>query len=110
MHKKSKVINTREKKTSTPNLTLYYPLEMSILSVSIRFMGSILLLVFTFCISFFLILNFLNISLEFVSFIFLLNLFLLISTSFYHTVNSLSHFIDDSKNELRLNLFKKFFK
>ena len=40
-------------KKKTPNLTLYYPLQSSILSVSIRFMGTILLIVLLFCMSFF---------------------------------------------------------
>lgn len=52
IYKKPKIINTINiptfKRNITPNLTLYYPLEMSILSVSIRFMGTILLVIFLF--------------------------------------------------------------
>ena len=40
-------------KRKTPNLTLYYPLQSSILSVAIRFMGTILLIILLFCMSFF---------------------------------------------------------
>ena len=112
IYKKPKVVNIRNEITFTPNLTLYYPLKMSILSVSIRFMGTILLFVYSFCISFFLILNFLNIPLEFISLIFLLNLFVFFLTFFYHTVNSLSHFIDNFKTFFLdfENLLKKLFK
>jgi len=40
-------------KRKTPNLTLYYPLQSSILSVAIRFMGTILLIILLFSMSFF---------------------------------------------------------
>lgn len=101
IYKKPKIINTINiptfKRNITPNLTLYYPLEMSILSVSIRFMGTILLVIFLFCTSFFLILNFFNISVELVNLIFILNINLLISTAFYHVKNALSHFLNETR-------------
>jgi hypothetical protein len=102
MHKNPKIENIKKSLTRipTPNLTLYYPLEMSILSVSIRFMGTILLLIFSFCISFFLIFKFIDLSLEVINLIFLLSLFLLVSSSFYHVLNSVFHIIPNETKTL----------
>lgn len=88
---------TPELRTPTPNLTLYYPLQTSILSVSIRFMGTLLLVFGFLSVSVFLILNLSNISFEFLNLIFFLNTLLLISTLIYHVINSLYHYISSIK-------------
>ena len=84
-----------EKKTKeiTPNLTLYYPLQSSILSVSIRFMGTLLLILFFFCINFFSILSIYNINLKIIIIFMLIIIYIIILTAIYHLLNSLSHFI-----------------
>lgn len=80
-------------KKKTPNLTLYYPLQSSILSVSIRFMGTILLIVLLFCMSFFFLITIFN--LDFKITIFLLNVlvYVVLSTFIFHSMNSLTHFL-----------------
>lgn len=77
----------------TPNLTLYYPLPTSILSVSIRFMGAILLILIFFCASFFLLITIYQINFQILSLFLTIIVYLTISSFIYHILNSLSHFL-----------------
>lgn len=80
-------------KKKTPNLTLYYPLQSSILSVSIRFMGTILLIVLLFSMSFFFLITISNLDYKFVIFILNILFYVVLTTFFYHSLNSLTHFL-----------------
>jgi|GEM_PF-4537447 len=80
-------------KKKTPNLTLYYPLQSSILSVSIRFMGTILLIVLLFCISFFFLITVFNIDYKIVILCLNVLFYVALATLFYHSINSLTHFL-----------------
>ena len=80
-------------KKKTPNLTLYYPLQSSILSVSIRFMGTILLIILLFCMSFFFLITIFNIDYKIVIFLFNLLFYLVLATTLFHSINSLTHFL-----------------
>ena len=83
----------------TPNLTVYYPLPSSILSVSIRFMGTILLL---------LLYIFFNLFLF--TFIFAINFKILSSVSFFiGTIclqSSIHHVLSSGTHFLRVNQAK----
>jgi len=81
------------KRKITPNLTLYYPLPTSILSVSIRFMGAILLILIFFCASFFLLVTVYQIDFQILSLFLTIILYITISSFGYHILNSLSHFL-----------------
>ena len=87
-----KVLKLLQKK-KTPNLTLYYPLQSSILSVSIRFMGTILLIVLLFCISFFFLITVFNIDYKIVILCLNVLFYVALATLFYHSINSLTHFL-----------------
>ena len=80
-------------KIYSPNLTLYTPLHSALISVSIRFMGLILLLLFIFILNIFLLLYIYNISSAFMIFIFTFILGLIFLTFFIHVSFSMYHII-----------------
>lgn len=89
---KKKHVKKNQRKI-TPNLTLYYPLPASILSVSIRFMGAILLVLIFFCATFFLLITVYQINFQILSLILTIIFYITISSFLYHIFNSLSHFL-----------------
>lgn len=89
---KKKHVKKNQRKI-TPNLTLYYPLPASILSVSIRFMGTILLVLIFFCATFFLLITVYQINFQILSLILTIIFYITISSFLYHILNSLSHFL-----------------
>ena len=80
-------------KRKTPNLTLYYPLQSSILSVAIRFMGTILLIILLFCMSFFFLVTVFSIDFKLVILILTVLFYVALASLFYHSINSLTHFL-----------------
>jgi len=80
-------------KKKTPNLTLYYPLQSSILSVSIRFMGTILLIILLFSMSFFFLITIFNFDYKLVILILNLLFYVVLTTFIFHSMNSLTHFL-----------------
>lgn len=107
VYKKTKKNNIKKnQKKITPNLTLYYPLPTSILSVSIRFMGTILLILIFFCISFFLLLTIYQINFKILILVFTIILYIIISCFVYHNLESLSHFLKNDKLEIESILLK----
>jgi hypothetical protein len=103
IYKKLKKNNLRKnnlkknQKKITPNLTLYYPLPTSILSVSIRFMGAILLILIFFCMSYFYLITVYYINFQILSLILIIFSYLIVSSFGYHFLNSLSHFFLNKK-------------
>lgn len=85
-------IKNKNKKIITPNLTLYYPLKSSILSVSIRFMGTILLLLVFFSFSVFILITIFDFNFELLCLVLTLLTYLIILSLFFHTINSIIHF------------------
>merc|ERR1712110_1092207 len=80
-------------KKKTPNLTLYYPLQSSILSVSTRFMGTILLIILLFSMSFFFLITIFNFDYKLVILILNLLFYVVLTTFIFHSMNSLTHFL-----------------
>ena len=80
-------------KRKTPNLTLYYPLQSSILSVAIRFMGTILLIILLFSMSFFFLVTVFSIDFKLVILILTVLFYVALASLFYHSINSLTHFL-----------------
>jgi len=80
-------------KRKTPNLTLYYPLQSSILSVAIRFMGTILLIILLFSMSFFFLVTVFSINFKLVILILTVLFYVALASLFYHSINSLTHFL-----------------
>lgn len=80
-------------KKKTPNLTLYYPLQSSILSVSIRFMGTILLIVLLFSMSFFFLITVFNLDYKIIILFLNILFYVVLATFIFHSINSLTHFL-----------------
>ena len=91
-YKNDKIASKKMYNYSNPDLVLYYPLESSILSVSIRFMGLILLTLIIVLLSIFIFLEILFLNTKLLSFLMLFMIYLIIISTYYHISNSLSHF------------------
>ena len=77
----------------TPNLTLYFPLTSSIISVSIRFMGTFLMiLLFTYC-CICCVVGAIQVSFIIISFFCIPGITLTGGTTFYHIIKSIEHFL-----------------
>ena len=90
----SKTTNQEKKNYnySNPDLVLYYPLESSILSVSIRFMGLILLILIIILLSVFIFSKIIFFNIKLLYFILLFIIYMIMIATYYHIQNSLSHF------------------